>query len=657
MDARVNIPCTTAERVLTLVRLRARRLSLWVEAMREKGLDGSTRGTAPPADIARILAAEETARDEAAFLARGAARGLGREIEATRTELEHDAAWNSLLQTFCLTRDETDLLLLLVALDLDPQLSHVVAYLHGDKQLVHGTPWISARLAGRAPAPFETSRLRAWLLAAPVTAGAPERLMTPWEADPAIACALGTGTWHDSVIVIATSCVRAGQVAPLACLQPAALATLRELHDPRDCELVGRDGIGRQTLAAQFACARYPALLGADLKALTEMQIAPLEALTRVLRLASITGSFAYFRNAELAAASDWQQARQLGVAYLRGVRHPSGHAVPIALAPLPIQERLKLWGSLSRATPPPSLRSVRLTPLEIVEVAASGRTRHKPRPDHGLLSILPTPYDWDDLVVSAELLAQLRALESQIRLRWPVYEEWGFARLAHLGLGITALFGGPSGTGKTMCAQILARTLNLELLRVDLAGVVNKYVGETEKRLREVFDACDDSSALLFFDEADALFGNRTQVRDAHDRFANIEIDYLLQRIERFDGVAILATNRRQDLDSAFVRRLRFVIEFLPPRPAERRALWQRALLPTAHDGQAIRGKIDWSYLSERLNMTGAEIKNTALNAAFLARAEDKPIGMQHVLAAAQSELAKQGTRLRPSWGNHVDA
>ena len=177
------------------------------------------------------------------------------------------------------------------------------------------------------------------------------------------------------------------------------------------------------------------------------------------------------------------------------------------------------------------------------------------------------------------------------------MYEDWGFGRLAHLGHGISALFGGPSGTGKTMAAQVMARSLGIELLRVDLAGVVNKYVGETEKKLREVFDACEDSGALLFFDEADALFGMRTQVKDAHDRFANIEIDYLLQRIERFDGVAILATNRRQDLDTAFVRRLRFVVEFQTPRPEERWRCGSARCCRRAPNGEPLLDEIDWGY------------------------------------------------------------
>src|SRR6204780_4052874 len=159
-----------------------------------------------------------------------------------------------------------------------------------------------------------------------------------------------------------------------------------------------------------------------------------------------------------------------------------------------------------------------------------------------------------------------LKDFEAHVRLRWEVYEDWGFGRLTPIGQGISALFGGPSGTGKTMAAQVLARSLGLELYRVDLAGVVNKFIGETEKRLRDVFDACEHSGGLLFFDEADALFGSRMQPKEAHDRFATSEIDYLLQPIEQFDGISILATNRKNDLDTAFLRRLRFVCDFLPP-------------------------------------------------------------------------------------------
>jgi SpoVK/Ycf46/Vps4 family AAA+-type ATPase len=200
------------------------------------------------------------------------------------------------------------------------------------------------------------------------------------------------------------------------------------------------------------------------------------------------------------------------------------------------------------------------------------------------------------------------------------------------------------------MAAQVLARSLGLDLFRVDLAGLVSKYIGETEKHLREVFEACERAPALLLFDEADALFGKRTQVSDAHDRYANIEIDYVLQRMEQFDGLAVLATNRRGDLDTAFVRRLRFIIGFAPPGPPERERLWRLALADARDvEGRALTSELDWAALARELDLTGAGIKSAALAAAFLARDEGALIGERHVRAAARRELEKQGVVVRP--------
>jgi SpoVK/Ycf46/Vps4 family AAA+-type ATPase len=176
----------------------------------------------------------------------------------------------------------------------------------------------------------------------------------------------------------------------------------------------------------------------------------------------------------------------------------------------------------------------------------------------------------------------------------------------------------------------------------------MNKYIGETEKRLKQVFDACERSNVLLFFDEADALFGRRTQVEHAHDRFANIEIDYLLQRMEQFKGIAVLATNRKSDLDKAFLRRIRFMVDFQPPGPPERKALWQRALPPCSPSGEELLGTIDWETLAHKLDMTGADIASAALNAAFLARSDASRITMAHVMRAARREMNKHGVMLR---------
>jgi SpoVK/Ycf46/Vps4 family AAA+-type ATPase len=268
------------------------------------------------------------------------------------------------------------------------------------------------------------------------------------------------------------------------------------------------------------------------------------------------------------------------------------------------------------------------------------------------LMTPLVRPYEWDDLVVAADVLAQLRELEAQVRLSGEVLDGWGFRRLTPGSRGTTALFAGPSGTGKTMAAQVLAHSLDLDLYRVDLAEVVNKYIGETEKRLAQVFDECERCNVMVLFDEADALFGRRTRVHDAHDRFANIEIDYLLQRMESFDGVAILATNRKGDLDPAFTRRIRVVVDFLPPSPVERLRLWELAL----PECSAVAQELDRNWLADSLTLTGAEIKSIALAAAFLARSTDETIAMEHVLAAVRRELAKRGTVLRAETNGHAN-
>jgi SpoVK/Ycf46/Vps4 family AAA+-type ATPase len=219
------------------------------------------------------------------------------------------------------------------------------------------------------------------------------------------------------------------------------------------------------------------------------------------------------------------------------------------------------------------------------------------------------------------------------------VYGDWGFARVTSRGLGISALFSGASGTGKTMAAEVLANELGLDLFRIDLSAVVNKYIGETEKNLRRLFDAFEESGAVLFFDEADALFGKRTEVRDSHDRYANVEVSYLLQRMESYRGLAILATNFKAALDPAFLRRLRFIVEFPAPGRAERRRIWANAF-PAGEEGVPTDG-LELDRLA-RLDLAGGNIFSAALNAAFRAAAAGGAVTMAEVLEAARDEYAK---------------
>jgi SpoVK/Ycf46/Vps4 family AAA+-type ATPase len=232
--------------------------------------------------------------------------------------------------------------------------------------------------------------------------------------------------------------------------------------------------------------------------------------------------------------------------------------------------------------------------------------------------------------------LASLRAVEDQVRHQATVYAVWGFGARSSRGLGITALFSGPSGTGKTTAAEAMAASLGLDLLHVDLAQVVSKYIGETEKNLDRVFAAAEAGGSILLFDEADAIFGKRSEVRDSHDRYANMEVSYLLQRMEAYRGLAILTTNQKNVIDEAFLRRLRFVVHFPFPDRALRETLWRRAF---PHN--VVEDALDWTALS-RLSLSGGSIRNVALNAAFVAAAEGGKVAISHLLRALSAEGAK---------------
>lgn len=243
----------------------------------------------------------------------------------------------------------------------------------------------------------------------------------------------------------------------------------------------------------------------------------------------------------------------------------------------------------------------------------------------------------WKDLVVSDAQRHTLRQIAAHAKHRLTVYQQWGFAEKGSRGLGLSALFAGESGTGKTMAAEVLANELRLDVYRIDLSAVVSKYIGETERNLRRVFDAAETSGAMLLFDEADALFGKRSEVRDSHDRYANIEVSYLLQRMEAYRGVAILTTNMKAALDVAFSRRLSFVVQFQFPDQQQRELIW-RNMFPAATPVEPL----DYAKLA-RLSMSGGNIRNIALNAAFLAADEGRAVGMRHLVQAAHTEAAKR--------------
>lgn len=265
---------------------------------------------------------------------------------------------------------------------------------------------------------------------------------------------------------------------------------------------------------------------------------------------------------------------------------------------------------------------------------------RLQQRPQGGLARVIQPQRGWDELVLPQATLERLREMSAWAQHQHRVREEWGLQRFSPRDRGITALFSGPSGTGKTLAAEVLAYELGCDLVHVDLATVVDKYIGETEKRLRQVFDSIRQGTGVLLFDEADALFGKRTEVRDSHDRYANLGISYLLQLLESFEGIAILTTNLKQNIDPAFLRRLRFSVGFAAPEAAQREALWKHFL---SADFPVER--LDVAALASHFELTGASIRNVVMRAAFRAAADDAPVDHRRLLGAIRDEYGQLET------------
>ena len=661
------------------IRLRAYRRALWLRHLWSAHHYHDERFLAiSHSEVDRTLAApSELADAERAFYRSDERAAAVAGQIAALARRPQDARLEHLVTVLGLSPADTALFTLTLAAAADPAIARVFGYLLDVAEAADPTPSLAAavfELPG-APAPGPDSALVRWLLAEPVMTGRDAfAWSTGWRADPLLLPVLA-GCFPASEWSGGTS----GRIVePPAgpALHSGALEDIvgfvqglgGEAGAPIEIELTGAPGSGRTALAAQAA-----AWLGARLVAVDATAIAnrpdPRAAATREARRARLDGSVLEWEHAEALTAELWEAVPRAPLTFL-SVERPAARAGGTAgygairrsvrCGPIGRRERLALWASLAAMPAPPAVAEWALRPAEIVvgaRVARAGdrevgevcrRLMMVGTPE--LLSPLPLPFGWADLVLSPVTAAHLGELEAQARDRGQVLDDWGFSRLTPLGRGTTALFAGPSGTGKTMAAQVLARSLGLDLYRVDLAGVVSKYIGETEKHLRAVFEACQRAPVLLLFDEADALFGKRTQVSDAHDRYANIEIDYVLQQMEQFDGLAILATNRKGDLDTAFVRRVRFIIDFAPPSASERERLWRLTLQDASDkEGRPLVAELDWEGLAHQLDLTGADIKSAALAAAFLARSEGTPISQRHVLAAARRELEKRGVVVRP--------
>lgn len=287
----------------------------------------------------------------------------------------------------------------------------------------------------------------------------------------------------------------------------------------------------------------------------------------------------------------------------------------------------------------PPDVLSQRSARPTASDLFASARARL----NHNLASFarkIEPKYGWADIVLPPDQLSQLREICDRYKYQPLVFGEWGFDRKLSLGRGLSALFSGHPGTGKTMAAEVIAGDLHLDLYKIDLSQVVSKYIGETEKSLNRIFREAQDSSSILFFDEADALFGKRTEVKDSHDRYANIEVSYLLQKMEEYDGIAILATNLRQNIDEAFLRRMQIIIEFPFPDEEHRRRIWE-VIFP---EDAPLASDVDFDLLARAIKLAGGNIKSIGLAAAFYAASDGRVIRQEHLIRAARREFQKLG-------------
>ncbi|HYI96148.1 MAG TPA: ATP-binding protein [Bryobacteraceae bacterium] len=595
---------------------------------------------------------------------------------AGQEETEHEhrsedfAALMAVCEAFHLSEFERDTLLLCAGMELDADFAPLCAAVQRDERLRFPTFRLALQIFPEAhwSALLPGAPLRRWKL---LEIGAGETLTTSQ-------LRIDESVLHFLVGVVSPDERLRGFVEPVA--MPETLPESYRVHIDELIKLWTGNAAGHVVVHLQGNATRGKRAVAATACAAAGLRLQALRA-CRVPTGAVEQASFARLWEREAALtraalliefdgaspaesqAAAWLADHVVGVVLVNGSGFPelSSEVLRVTIDRPPVAEQRALWnrtlgekavglnGSLDCIAAQFSLDTGRIRNAgerAMKAAAASGKDlfahvwdacRTEARGDlDSLAQRIETRAGWPDLILSENSMEMLRAISSHVRQQSKVLETWGFAAQSARGLGITALFTGPSGTGKTLAAEILANELRLDLYRIDLSQVVSKFIGETEKNLRSIFDAAENSGAVLLFDEADALFGKRSEVKDSHDRYANIEVSYLLQRMEAYRGLAVLTTNLRGALDAAFLRRIRFIVNFPFPDAALRRRIWERMFPPhTPTVG------LDSEKLA-KLNMPGGNIRNIALNAAFLAADQGERVGMSHLLTAARRECGK---------------
>jgi SpoVK/Ycf46/Vps4 family AAA+-type ATPase len=615
----------------------------------------------------------------------------------------------ALAQLFGLAAFDIDVVLVCLAPELDRRYERLYAYLHDDVTARRPTvglvldlccPDLATRVMARSrfgtAAPLVGHHLVQ--LTEPVGPHAPTLLNATLQLDPGVTRFVLEDDQLDDRLrpvarLVSPATTTDGLVLPADCRDRVLQLVDVTTADGSDLVvyLQGPYGVGKQAVAEACSHAIGVDLLVVDGRRLAERPADEFDALVHLVdREARLQGALLYVDGFDTLLADD--RHRQL--ATLLGLldRHPGPtflagdttweptdalHGVSFVRLPVPppgYDERVALWEMCTAGIDQADdvdlaalATSFRLTGGQIADAAATARSLARARSATALvteedlqhacrlqsnrklgeLALPVTPvHTWDDLVLPADQLEQLGELADQVRYRPVVHDAWGFGRKLATGRGLNVLFAGPPGTGKTMAAEVLANTLGLDLYKIDLSGVLSKYIGETERNLARIFDEARTSNAILFFDEADALFGKRTQVRDAHDRYANVEVSYLLQRLEEHEGLVVLATNLRKNMDEAFVRRLHVTVDFPMPGLEDRRRIWARMWPPPAPLDPAL----DLDALARDVPVSGGAIRNIALAGAFLAAADGGVVTMEHLLHATRREYEKMGKVLTGS-------
>ena len=610
---------------------------------------------------------------------------------AAAAEIDPPPALLILSQRLGLTQFEREILLLCAAVELDTRIAGLCAQAQGDPNRPHPTFALAMALfddpAWEALSPEQA--LRRWRLLEINQPGAQPLTTSPLRADERIVNYLKGLNYLDDRLtpllipfdVASDSEAASGRPHGLPPSQEAVAASIvRSLQQPSErgklpiIQLVGPDAVSKQLIATRTAASLGLTLFRLPAESLPA-QIGEVETLARLWERESTLLPITLYLDAqevderlEIEKGGEASPVRRF-LSRSQGIFILATREVWLGLGltgaildvskPTPAEQRLAWAGVLEgQAADLPArlagqfnlnLPSIQQVVQDIAVTDSLEETdlpeqvwnacllRTRPRLDV-LAQRIEVKASWEDIVLPGNELELLRQIADQVEQRSKVYDEWGFRQKMNRGLGISALFAGESGTGKTMAAEVIANELRLNLYRIDLSAVVSKYIGETEKNLRRLFDAAEDGGAILFFDEADALFGKRSEVKDSHDRYANIEINYLLQRMEAYRGLAVLATNMKSALDHAFLRRLRFIVNFPFPSREDRISIWQRVFpLQTPING------LDYDFLA-RLNLTGGNIHNIALSAAFLAAKAGERVNMPLVLEAARFEFRKMG-------------